>query len=236
MAGQQRYLPGTSDTAPLPAVGRQAGPPPPPPSLPPPPYGPPRRRGPRLLLQGVGLLAVAVVAGFGWWLIRQDSGTSTPDVAETPMPDDPLVSGEFTYTTVAGPDISTDCSGNSYGDVAEWFTEHPCTRVSRALYSTGTGDERTLVSVVLVTMPTENEAQQLKVITDTDGTGNVNDLIRDGTAKLPGAPNVAQGEYESRSAGTEVTIVEAAFFDEHTDEALLARIGTDALRLSTTLR
>ncbi|PRX51038.1 hypothetical protein B0I33_101190 [Prauserella shujinwangii] len=180
------------------------------------------------------LVLVAVVSGLIWWLIRHDSGVAGQPAA-APR-EDPLTSGEFHYVTASGPETSTDCAGNAYGDVAGWFAEHPCERVVRALYSTESAGARALVSVVVVTMPSAAEAQRLKVITDTEGTGNVNDLVRDGTANLPGAPQVAGGEYESRSAGRELTIVECAFFDGHSDDALLARIAEDALKLSAALR
>ncbi|WP_307849548.1 hypothetical protein [Qaidamihabitans albus] len=217
MAGQQ-YNPDVSDTAPLPRVA---------PAQPVPP------RRPNHLLLGSALVVVAVVAGLVWSLIRRDSGV---EGKAGPVTDDPLTSGEFRYTVAAGPDESADCAGNSYGDVAEWFGEHPCEQVARALYSTETDGARALVSVVLVTMAEAATAQQLKVITDTEGTGNVNDLVRDGSANLPGAPQVAGGEYQSTARGREVTIVESAFFDGHTDEDLLARIAEDALRLAEHLR
>lgn len=197
-------------------------------------HPPERRRGPRLLLRGAGLLAVAIVSGLVWWLVRSDGGAPAAD--ELTPPPDPLTSGEFTYTPVAGPERSTDCASNSYGDVSDWFGEHPCERVARALYSTEVGRARALVSVVVVTMPGQTEARQLKVITDTDGTGNVNDLVRDESANLPGAPNVAEGEYASRAQGRAVTIVEAAFFGDHSDDGLLRRISRDALRLSAATR
>lgn len=187
------------------------------------------------MLYAAVLVAVAVVSGLVWWLIRS-GGDSAPPAAPTTAAENPLTSGEFSYTTVAGPDTSTDCAGNSYGDVANWFAQHPCERVVRALYTTRSGEARALVSVVVVTMPSATEAQQLKLITDTEGTGNVNDLVRDGTASLPGAPSVAGGEYHSESEGTEVTIVEAEFYGDHTDDPLLTRIGSDALRLSDALR
>nr|WP_085977968.1 hypothetical protein [Saccharomonospora marina] len=199
----------------------------------PPPAAPPQR-GPRLVLHAVGLVAVAVVSGLVWWLIRSGGGVSGEPAAPTPA--NPLTSGEFSYTVVAGPQTSTDCAGNAYGDVANWFVQHPCERVVRALYTTRSGEARALVSVVVVTMPTATQAQQLKLITDTDGTGNVNDLVRDGTASLPGAPSVAGGEYHSKSEGKEVTIVESEFYGDHADDALLTRIGSDALRLSEALR
>ncbi|PXY27964.1 hypothetical protein BAY60_16590 [Prauserella muralis] len=209
-----------SDTAPLRAVR---------------PAPPNRPRGTQWLLRGAGLVAVAVVAGLIWGLLRT-SGSGVEGQAEPTVTEDPLTSGAFDYTVVAGPQRSTDCAGNAYGDVADWLASTPCSRLDRALYTTGSGEARALVSVVLVTMPDAGGARQLKAITDTEGTGNINDLVRDGTANLPGAPEVAGGEYASTAEGSEVTIVEAAYFGERAADDTLARIAADALRLSAALR
>lgn len=208
-------MPGASETAPLPRV-REASP----------------SRGPSRMLQAAGLVAVAVVAGLVWYLVRQDNGVAGQ---AGPAAENPLTSGEFDYTKAAGPEVSADCAGNSYDDVADWFAEHPCEGVARALYTTQSGEVQTLVSVVVVTMSSKGDAEQLKMITDTEGTGNVNDLIRDGTADLPNAPEVAGGEYASRVEGRKLTIVESAFYADHTDDELLARIAKDALHLSAAL-
>ena len=195
--------------------------------------GPGRSARARLALRVGALVAVAVVSGLVWWLIRYQPSTEGDAAAA----EDPLTSGEFAYTEVAGPEISANCAGNSYGDVVGWFQQHPCERVHRSLYETREGDARALVSVVVVTMPEQDGAKQLKVTTDTDGTGNVNDLVRDGTATLPGAPNVAQGEYASRVVGTRLTIVETAYFPDSAGAPdTLQRIAHDALRLSAAAR
>lgn len=212
-----------SDTAPLPAIDGTT------------PAAPARPAGPRAALAGLGLVLVAVVSGLVWWGIRADHrvrGQPEPVQAS----EDLLTSGEFTYAEVAGPHIATDCAANSYGEIAEWFADYPCERLVRGLFTTQVDEGRALVSVARVVMPEPNAAQQLKLSTDTDGTGNVADLIRDGTARLPGAPKVAGGAYASAIDGTEVTIVESAFFRGYDNKDLLARISADALRLGDMLR
>jgi hypothetical protein len=196
-----------------------------------PPNPPAHLPSPRLtLLKAAGLVSIALVSGLLWWVIRHDTGQPQQAVAQ-----DPLTSGQFQYRVAAGPEAGSDCAANSYGKVKDWFAEHPCAGLSRALYVTETSGQRALVSVVQVVMPTPELAQQLKVITDTDNTGNVNDLVRDGTATIPGAPKVAGGEYDSAAEGAEVTIVEARLFDNGNDQMLLARITEDALRLGGVL-
>ncbi|WP_142003334.1 hypothetical protein [Amycolatopsis cihanbeyliensis] len=194
---------------------------------------PPSTRRRDTLIKGGGLLAVAVVSSLTWWLIR-GSGAEQPQPQGT-LVESPLTSGEFRYAVVSGPVTSEDCVADSYGDVRDWFDQHQCEQLSRSLYITESEGARALVSVSRVTMPDPRQTRQLKSITDTSGTGNVSDLVRDGTADIPGAPKVASGEYASTVAERDLTIVEANFFEGHTDKALLQRISTDALRLAGTL-
>ncbi|KAA9161564.1 hypothetical protein FPZ12_013690 [Amycolatopsis acidicola] len=204
-----QYPPARGDTAPLPRI----------------PAGRNKTRGP--LFKGLGLVAVAVVAGLVWWLIQHDSG-ATP-VAQAPAK-------EFTFTPAEGPVASTDCAGKSTASVKKYFSEHPCQGLSRALYDTTASGNKALVSVVLVTMPTPADAQQLKTILDGDNTGNVNDLVRDGTAKIADAPKLYTGKYASRLTSNQVTVVLAGFFGDHKDDATIGRVANEALDLSSQLR
>lgn len=214
------FTPGPSDTAPLGAV-----PPPPRPPVP----GPPARDTRSLLLKGAGLVAIAVVSGLLWFLIRHDS-TPEPPVAQPPAQN----TGEFTFTKVAGPVPSDDCAAKSYGDTKEFFQENPCRSLVRALYTTESGGVKALVSVVLVGMPDSAKAKTLKTLTERDGTGNVTDLVRDKTFAADGTPSVSGNDaaYASKVAGTNTTIVLADFYAKHKDKGLIERIANDALRLS----
>lgn len=216
-----------TNTAQFPAVGADGGPGAPPAA--PRPGG----TGPSPLVLAAGLVGVAVVAGLVWGIVRSggDGGVvGTPQAA--PPTGNPLTDGRFSYDVVAGPVEAADCSANSYGKMIDWFSQHPCEKVLRGLYTVQEGEARALVSVVVVVMPDDSGAQQLKAVTDTDGTGNVHDLARDETVTLPGAPVVAQGEYHSEVDGREVTIVEANFFGGHSDGQLLADISQDAVGLA----
>lgn len=185
-----------------------------------------RRPRTGILLKGLGLVAVAVVAGLVWYLIRHDS--SPEPAAQAPAK-------EFSFAATEGPVASTDCVGKSTDKIKSWFGTHPCQGLRRALFTTTAGGSKALVSVALVTMSSTGEAQALKGIVDTDGTGNVRDLVDDGTAKITGAPDLKSGEYASRTTGTQVTIVLSAFFDGHDDKATLGRMSAAALDLSSQL-
>lgn len=217
------FTPGPSDTAPLGAV---------PPRPRPPVPGPPARDTRSLLLRGAGLVAIAVVSGLLWFLIRHDSTPETP-VAQPPAQN----TGQFQFTQVAGPDKSDDCVAKSYGKTKDFFQDNPCQSLVRALYTTETGGQKALVSVVLVGMPDSAKAKALKTLTEQDQTGNVTDLVKDKTFAGTGVPSVssANAAYASKVDGTNTTIVLADFYGKHKDKALLDRIAADALRLSAEL-
>ncbi|MBE1502528.1 hypothetical protein H4696_009628 [Amycolatopsis lexingtonensis] len=218
-----RFTPGPSDTAPLGAVPPQPRPPAP---------GPPARDTRSLLLKGAGLVAIAVVAGLLWFLIRHDSTPDQP-VAQPPSQS----SGAYQFTKVAGPARADDCPANSYGKTKEFFADNPCQSLVRALYTTETGGQKALVSVVVVGMPDSSKAKALKALTDQDNTGNVTDLVRDKTFAGTGTPSLTgkNSAYASKVDGTDTTIVLADFYEKHTDKALIEKIADDALRLSADL-
>lgn len=214
------FTPGPSDTAPLGAVPPQPRPPVP---------GPPARDTRSLLLKGGGLVAIAVVAGLLWFLIRHDSTPDEP-VAQPPAQN----TGQYTFTKVAGPVRANECDGKSFGETKKFFQDNPCQSLVRALYTTESGGAKALVSVVLVGMPDSTKAKALKTLTDQDDTGNVTDLVKDKTFTGAGAPSVSGNDaaYASRVQGTNVTIVLGDFYDKHKDKELIEKIADDALRLS----
>ncbi len=217
------FTPGPSDTAPLGAVPPQPRPPVP---------GPPARDTRSLLLRGAGLVAIAVVSGLLWFLIRHDSTPDEP-VAQPPAQN----TGQFKFTLVAGPVKTTDCVEKSYGDTQRFFKDSPCQSLVRALYTTESGGAKALVSVALVGMPDSTNAKALKALTEKDGTGNVTDLVKDKTFAGTGTPSVSgkDAAYSSKVDGTNTTIVLADFYAKHKDKDLIERIADDALRLSADL-
>lgn len=217
---------------------------------------PPSTRGGQALTLAVAMLAVAVVSGLIWWLIRHDPEPPAPG-AGNPVPadssatgstdaddgtpssstvPDTIEAGRFTYTALALPDVRKDCAKVSYGQVEDWFEDRPCEHVVRGLYSTKEDGARALVSVAVVTMPDAEQAKELKTLTDTSGTGNVSDLQRDGSVPTPGAPRVAGGGYASNIVDNTVTVIESAFYDGHRDRSLLNEITSEALGIAKHMR
>ncbi|MFF1606809.1 hypothetical protein ACFVYA_03435 [Amycolatopsis sp. NPDC058278] len=194
--------------------------------------GPPARNTRSLLLRGAGLVAIAVVSGLLWFLIRHDSTPDQP-VAQPPAQN----TGKFKFTLVAGPAKTTDCVEKSYGKTKAFFQDTPCQSLVRALYTTESGGAKALVSVALVGMPDSAKAKALKALTEQDETGNVTDLVKDKTFADAGTPSVSgtDAAYASKVEGTNTTIVLADFYAKHKDKDLIESIADDALRLSADL-
>lgn len=104
----------------------------------------------------------------------------------------------------------TDCAAHSYGRVRDFLAAHPCRSVQRALYLGTDQGEPVVVAVATVEMASETEAAQLQELADTNGTGNVSDLLREGVT-FDGAPErLSDASYASRRRGPVLVIVEAA--------------------------
>ena len=79
-----------------------------------------------------------------------------------------------------GESFSTDCAAHSYGKVRQFFQEHPCSALFRALYEVrGPGGARVLVAMAWVDMPDAAQAAALKSLVDRPGTGNITELSKE---------------------------------------------------------
>jgi hypothetical protein len=210
----------------------------------PPPYRPmppvrPRRRAGR---QGIRLVmavgaGVLLLAAAGIWALTSSPGRSnqptrqgaSSSVAPTSTPI--TAAGGYQFTQHAARS-DTDCAANAYGKVAEFFRGAPCTRLDRRLFGTTVDGRLIVASVSVVQMPTEQAATDLRKLADTNGTGNVSDLLRVGV-RVPGGPDsLTDAGYASARNGTTVVIAEADFADRAAhDESLLDKISRAALEL-----
>ena len=237
----------STDTTPMPLV-RVGGPNPggpggPPPlqvgnwhAQQPPPGGPQRRSSSRALgivLKGLGLVGVAVLSGLIWLTVHgsgQRGGSQNGQASTIPQ-------GTFPFTPVRQNVQDSNCGDHAYKRVKDFFGGSQCTQLTRSLYTTTVPDGgKVLVSVAVVQMTDASQATQLKALVDSNGTGNVYDLVAEGQVKVPGGPpkGVAGGGYASTVRDAQVTIVESDFFPGHPeDDALLGRVSVDALRLGT---
>lgn len=172
------------------------------------------------------LVLAAVVAGvwFGWGTLfagrsdgARDTGSPTTPSATTaaaPAPAHDQQAGGYAFSEQATDQV-TECSAHAYGQIQQYLAAHPCTSMSRGLYLTTVEGKQVVVAIAEVTMPDADAAAGLKTKADTDGTGNVNDLLREGNvpAGLPGKEVLKNSEYASSIDQTVVRIAQAAFVD-----------------------
>ena len=193
---------------------------------------PPDRRN-KLLLQGLGLVGVAVLSGLLFWAVQP---SHVAGVAAAASDQNNTVAGKYTFTRVVGPATDPNCAAHAFSKTQTFLQQHPCQQLARSLYSTTLPDGTVaVVSVVDVKMPSSDIAEQLRQLTNGEGTGNLNDLIKDGGVSVPNMPTTSQlqdGGYASTTNGDVTTITLSAFVGAHQDKPTLKDISTDALKLA----
>jgi outer membrane biosynthesis protein TonB len=191
---------------------------------------PSMRQPSRRILLAAG--AVVVLISGGWAL----SNTFDP-VAETP----PTSTPKSKVITPAGyalktTDVITDCASHSRGRTQASFKTENCVKATRLL-ATGQVHGRPVIFVASrIQMASAVAAASAKQVLDGSGTGNLNDLLREGKT-FPGAPDkMPISGYASVQLGPVVTVAEAGFVDggrsSNTDPALRAAAAQVAANLS----
>ncbi|GAB3455672.1 hypothetical protein [Actinophytocola sediminis] len=188
-------------------------------------------------LRIIGLVAVAVVSGFLWWFLNNESpADETTGLGGGPTTP-PTTTGEFDFTLMIDkPIVDKDCPEHAYGQIKKFLAESDCARLVRAIYTADVDGRTVLTSVSVVEMAKESQAAELRELTDTDNTGNVNDLVREGEVPVEGLKTLsAGGGYDSEQNGKEVVIVESDYDPSaaaggSSDE--LDKVCADALRLA----
>jgi hypothetical protein len=111
-------------------------------------------------------------------------------------------------------DVITDCGAHSYGaQIVAYFAAHPCRSATRRLWTVPSAGRVLALSVVSVSAqigkvnenPDFQYAQQLDALENADGTGSVNDLLREG----------------KRIAGAATSIPAAEVFSVNTEDGLV---------------
>jgi hypothetical protein len=172
-----------------------------------------------------------------------DSPTATPAASspETtvpplhPIPSTPLyVSLPKTFDVGGGQSLTvqvkdhvTDCATHAYGQAATFLTQHPCAAADRTLDTVSTADGSYALSVIAVSLVPDsssdpNGAQlggSFVSLLESDGTGSMNDLVRDGhpfagaQGKLP-----ADEAFSVSNQGSNVTILDAWWVGQPTTD------------------
>ncbi|HJQ02346.1 MAG TPA: hypothetical protein VJ851_12155 [Jatrophihabitans sp.] len=160
------------------------------------------------LLVLVGLLAFGGHPGNR----HQAGGPSTSNAASgsgTPSskPTEDLPAG---WVRQAGDD-QTDCAAHSYGQVQSFFAKTPCSSVHRFLATTKQGERTVVIAASIVTFDTANQAERYLALVNSDGTGNISDLLREGVGYPGGPSKLPPAAFASRRSGSQVWVAEAAY-------------------------
>ena len=205
------------------------------------PSPPPPNKALQWALRAAGLVAIAVVSGLVWYYITNDTSATPTTGADDSTTQQPAGRYEFTaHEDMPNPDRTTECAKHAYDATKGFLADHPCDHVSRQLFVTTVDGGRTVyTSVSVVVMHDAKTADKLRRLTDTDGKGNINDVVRDHVVKIDGLTTLGGSDgYKSKQTGREVVIVESDFApkdksdDKKADQRQLDDISDDALRLS----
>lgn len=160
-----------------------------------------RRPSMRVLVAGGAAALLLIVGGFA--LSRPDSSNARAISATSNA-------APASYT-VKVTNVITDCASHSHGRTRSSFKSENCVKATRFL-ATGQVSGRPVVYVVSrIQMASPDAAASLKQVLDATGTGNLNDLLREGKT-FTGAPDtMPDSGYASVQTGSVVVVAEAGF-------------------------
>ncbi|MFC7616870.1 hypothetical protein ACFQV2_28890 [Actinokineospora soli] len=152
--------------------------------------------------------------------------------------------GRFTFTPhpdMPQPKVDQDCAANSRSKIKGFFEDHPCVKLTRALYTTTPEgqDKKIYTWVAVVEMDSAETATQLHDLAHQDGSGNVTDPIIAGLVDIQGFGEygLGGGGYDSQLNGSHVIIVESDWAPSAKRTAqqrdFLKEISADAIRYGT---
>jgi hypothetical protein len=214
--------------APMPtaAVG-QPQPKPIDPLLPPPPRPSRSRPSRRALSVGGAALALLLLGGVA---LSHSFGS---EVRKRPVP--AVQSTAPSGYTVKLSDVVIDCAAHARGRVKISFGSLPCVKATRSLATGQISGRPALFVVSRIQMASAEAAASIKQVLDGSGTGNLNDLLREGKT-FPGAPKTMPvSGYTSVQTGTVVTVVEAGFMDGGPSSSTDAALRASAAQVAATL-
>lgn len=186
-------------------------------------------------LRIVGLIAVAAISGVAWWYITGDNRNGD-NAGSGGGQTQQQSTGKYPFKAkLDSPQVDADCSEHAYDKTQQFFQEHPCERLTRSVFTTTVNGRKVYTSVAVVEFADPEPAGDLKELTASDGTGNVNDLVREGVVEVDGLKTLsANGGYADEVQGGRITIVESDYGPNDGgggSEGELDDVSRDALRL-----
>lgn len=174
--------------------------------------------------RGLGLVAVAVVSGL-LWLAMKPSSTEPPEAAAPQT--------KYDFRLLQQVEGLQGCADVSVGKIKKFLKQHPCQHLTRGLYMTTLPDgHQVLSSVTTVLMPDVASAQQLNALTTKDQTGNIKDLVDEGSIGTEKYPRLNDHGYASAVQGNLIAIGDSAYFDNSAkgDDERLRDVTGDVLK------
>lgn len=180
------------------------------------------------LMRGLVLLGVSLISGLVWALVKPDDPA---DQAQPP----PQEQGKYQFQPVLREEGFQGCADVSTRKIKEYFRQHQCEHLTRALYTATLPDgQQVLTSLATVRMPDAASAAQLNSLVSADDTGNIMDLVSAGR-DLPGNfPKLSNDlGYFSSQQDRLVVVGESGYFGKSSEyeDGRLGEITRDALRL-----
>ena len=156
----------------------------------------------RVLVAGGAAVAVLIAGGVA---LSHSVGSQAKPASATPVNAAPA--GYAVKVT----DVITDCANHSHGRTKSSFKTQNCVKATRSLAAGQVSGRPTLFVVSRIQMTSVEAAASVKQVLDATGTGNLNDLLREGKT-FPGAPRTMPGSgYASVQSGTVISVAEAGF-------------------------
>lgn len=187
-----------------------------------------RRFAPRDTLIAVSAAALVLLCGIiGMWLTLGKPAASPPRTPPIQRTD----GIEFAQMVT---DRDTSCAQHSFGDVQRWFEQRPCRSLTRAVFDTQVSGRPAAVSVVIVELPDQGAAGELRELADTAGTGGVTDLIAEGSGWPDGPDGFDNAAQAVQQNGNQVRIVQTAWRHRSSspDDVGLRALAERGLRLT----
>jgi len=161
------------------------------------------------------------------------SHSSGPDARKSPVP--AVQSTSPSGYAVKLSDVIIDCAKHARGRVKISFGTRPCVKATRSLATGQISGRPALFVVSRIQMTSAEAAASIKQVLDGSGTGNLNDLLREGKT-FPGGPQkMPTSGYTSVQTGTVVTVVEAGFIDGGPSSSSDAALRASAAQVAATV-
>jgi hypothetical protein len=104
--------------------------------------------------------------------------------------------------------------------------------VERLLASTNSGGRAVVIASNVVTLRSAAQAQAYLALVNTDGTGNISDLLREGVSYAGGPDKLPDAAFASRLDGNRVLVAEAGYVGGTSDasDPTLRAIAAEGVR------